>query len=521
MCALRIAATAARWDHSIMPMPSALRWMPPLTLAFSLSLSACGDRSSRGSQPSDGLQPADSEAAPSGVLTTGPICAGCETLAGGETSDFTGTPDLRCGPFRIVDAVTFEQAEDIGFDVNAARALLERRFAASFAWKLDRDFIPGDVQNDPGVVSGFLPETRVEGDIELLGTARYGHLDPARCDHGICTSMDGVLQECGYVESELSLDASVDLQTEDGALSLAEIGVQPTFLLGPVTSIPLGFQLDLGALQGTLRLERQHPGPTRGTLQGTLHAHPEGIRGSLQPLLGPVPGDGLTSWNDDAFFRSLVGHWPAEDDCGPGQLPVNDQTDAGREALGLFDQYYPELVALADQTSMSGTWRGPAPFSTPLGFVNLLFEVSSDAQPLCFGGNGLLSFSTQAGVTSADGLLNWTTEVTGGIHSGEGNGSTSDPPFLTIGTTALFQDVDALRRAGLGDLDLLGGTLARVQFGASFVAYPDRVGHAARFDFSSVIPCATDPRCAEYEPEACPFCGTSIMVRRLDSPGAY
>ncbi|MEO8183003.1 MAG: hypothetical protein ABI895_29575 [Deltaproteobacteria bacterium] len=59
--------------------------MSPLTLALSLAQSACGERSSKSSQP------ADSEATPSSVVTA-PICPGCGRIAGGETSDFTGVP---------------------------------------------------------------------------------------------------------------------------------------------------------------------------------------------------------------------------------------------------------------------------------------------------------------------------------------------------------------------------------------------------------------------------------------------
>src|SRR3954468_4909614 len=130
-----------------MSMRCPLRWMPPVTLAISVALSACGEHSSGSSQARRSSQPADSEAAPPSVLTTGAICPGCEPIAGGETSDFTGVPDYRCEPFLLNDSVTLEEAEEPGFDVSAARALLGRRFSASFAWKLDRDFIPGDVLN--------------------------------------------------------------------------------------------------------------------------------------------------------------------------------------------------------------------------------------------------------------------------------------------------------------------------------------------------------------------------------------
>jgi hypothetical protein len=170
---------------------------------------------------------------------------------------------------------------------------------------------------------------------------------------------------------------------------------------------------------------------------------------------------------------------------------------------------------------VSGTWRGPPPTSAAIGSVVLGFEVSSDAEPLCSSGDGWLTLATQVRVRSADGSLDWTTEVEGGIRSGEGYGSTSDPPSLGIGATALFQDADDLRRAGLGEVDLLGGPLARVQFDATFFAYPDHTGHTARLDFFSVLPCSSDPRCAQHEAGACPFCGSSSAVRRLDSPSVY
>jgi hypothetical protein len=502
-----------------MPMPCSLRWVPPLSLAMSLALLACGDHSPASSQPRD------SQAAPASVLTTGPICPGC--VAGGETSDFTGTQSSECSIFWLKDAVTLEQAEATGFDVSAARALLERRFSASFAWKLDRDFLPGDLDHDPGIVSGFTPETRVEGAIELPGTASYRHWDPARCDNGICTLTDGTRKNCGLgVLGVLLLDASVELQTADGALSLAQIPAQALLRLEPVTTVPLNFELDLSAVQGTLRLERQYPGPSRGTLYATLHARPEAIRGSLQPILGRVPSDAPATAGEDAYFRSLVGRWPAEDECLPHQLPVNEQTDAGREALGLFYQYYPDLALLAQQTPVSGTWTYPVTPAPPLGFVNpgsvsLGFAVSSDAQPLCTDGDASLTLSTQARVSSADGSLNWTTAVKGFVRVGEGNGSTSDPPSLDMSATVFFQDADALRSAGLGDVDFLGGTPARVQLDAAFFAFPDHVGHTASLGISSVIPCATPPRCSEQEPAMCQFCGTSFRLRWLDSPSAF
>lgn len=497
-----------------MPMPCSLSWIPPLSLAMSLALLACGDH------PPSSSQPRDSQAAPASVLTTGPICPEC--VAGGETSDFTGTQSGECAIFWLEDAVTLEQAEATGFDVSAARALLERRFSASFAWKLDRDFVPGDVDHDPGIVSGFTPETRVEGAIELPGTASYRHWDPARCDNGICTLTDGARKNCGLgVLGVLLLDASVELQTADGALSLAQIPAQAFIRLEPVTTVPLNFELDLSAVHGTLRLERQYPGPSRGTLYATLHARPEGIRGSLQPILGRVPSDAPPTAGEDAYFRSLVGRWPAEDECLPHQLPVNEQTEDGHKALGLFDQYYPDLALLAQQTPVSGTWRNPGSPAPPLGFpgsVALGFEVSSDAQPLCTDGDGWLTLSTQVRVSSADGLLNWTTAVKGFVGVGEGYGSASAPPSLGMSATVFFQDAVALRGAGLGDVDFLGGTPARVQFDSTFFAFPDHVGHTARLDVTSVIPCATDPRCSEREPGMCQFCGTSIGLRWLDSP---
>jgi hypothetical protein len=300
----------------------------------------------------------------------------------------------------------------------------------------------------------------------MSSTASYEHQDPARCDDsGICEG-----RNCQYAtQGILHLNALVGLETGDGAMSVGSAVANPIISPGPVANLPLHAELDLSNAQGTLRLARVHPGPTKGRLMLDLYARPEGIRGSLQPILSPAPSVDPSNQSDAAAFRRLAGHWPAEDDCALAELPVDDQSDIGRRARALFDEYYPQLLNMANQTSVAGNWRGPPPDSVSLGSAELSFELPNDTLPLCTPGDGTLSLSTQMRVTSADGTVDWTTTVQCGIRSGQGNGSISDPPYLGVGVTRFFSDADALRGAALGDVDLFGGTAAEVRFSAEFM----------------------------------------------------
>ena len=269
---------------------------------------ACGCGESSSDEPvdkSDGPKQQDNSDEP--MRNHDSVCPDCAPFApGGETSDF-GAELSACTFVYKSQEVTAAQAHELGFDVAAVAEAMEQPIDAPLTWRT-RESKGG------GPPSGFEPETRVRGTIDVRSFTHYW-LDDTKCDGATCTLDDGTEQEqAACTDHYILFKARGELATDDGAIE-ATFAEQPVWILSKDSgdAISVAARADLSAVRGSLRIDPAIPEPRIGALDLSLEIPRSGQRGALQisvypdwdhrdPDAGSVPGD-------LAYYAPLEGRW--------------------------------------------------------------------------------------------------------------------------------------------------------------------------------------------------------------------
>lgn len=444
-------------------------------------------------------------------LVVGPICADCESFAGGETSDFDGDEDSECSPFWRREAIGLEDAATAGFDVGALHAITDRSYVVSLAWREVTDFILGERHVDVGQAPvGFQPLTSVELSLRLLGDVEHAFLDPELCDaEGYCGSPTQPEAFCrwGDPRGGLSVGAELVLRTADGALDVSvPVRVQSRQWTGFVVHI----EGDLSGVSGTLRLAPGRLGPYRGLLGGQLYLRPDAVRGRLRPVIEPVD-PGLT---DEWWHAPLEARFPAEDDCDVWSVPADPATVEGQALIHQVDELTPRLRQLVEAASaIDVRWASsPSVSSSANGPRTTLRWASTATRASCFSVDRTPGLELAATLRTDDGRLDWATELRGNFRELEPGNSElafcadhylrADDPFFTDNLTGV---------------DLFGSQGARVNVCTQVLEAPGGIAASARLNVFAVPACERDPRCTE-EDSPCRACGRQHIVARFETP---
>jgi len=336
-----------------MPMPCPLRWIPPLTLA--LTLSACGDGSGKNSPP------ADSEATPSSVLTA-PICPRCGPISGGETSDFTGVPPACDRANVVTDAAVI--TEMVGKGPAELGEELSGVHTTEVAWT--------PVIAEP--FEGMEGSEPLEVTLAYAGTSR---LYPD-CGNSLELDMDAQLSS---VSGALDWQGAVILGVSDTRTATAHMELK----LGLGGAWPPGVQP--GSLDGWLLGLRPVARAEVGGFSLDLRLDSSGVQGQFSALA-------------QGGRSCALGTWPAARRCGLGQANVDPNSlYRGLRAEFVTDELQArELPALVRWTDTQATTEMTVRFVADEGDACVSGDVT---------GSGAMSYQVlgQLQVATADGRL--------------------------------------------------------------------------------------------------------------------
>ena len=242
----------------------------------------------------------DGKAPPAGA--DGPeatsVCAECPVQAGGESSDYGGTPHP-CTAFELRTELDRARAVELGFDVDELERRIERPIDASLRWT------PADPRGG-GAASGYRAETWILGSVQLSGGFTQVRPDPARCDGGACSDPELGDWTC-FDRLELSVEA--ELRTLDGAVDAVVSGSvlqgRPGDSFGDTPAGSL--RENLRDVHGSLRVFPDQNFTIAGALlMVDLYFKAEHTEGDMRPVLvlRRSPETGVD-------YHPLRGHWPA------------------------------------------------------------------------------------------------------------------------------------------------------------------------------------------------------------------
>lgn len=454
-----------------------------------------------------------------GPLVSGPLCAECGPLAGGESSDFEGDLPV-CWSFRQERRISDAEATALGFDMAAVRALATREFSSPVRW------VPTSGGLAPGLpATGFSSQTNVSGALRATGELLYRGLDPGVCDaDGNCTEPGGSRAEpCAeYAASQAStLELELDIETADGAIEATTLRGGISFGRGPLPRPSIAtLAVDLDEVSGTLRLDPNRPGPRLGQLVAVLALVPDTVRGTLSPVILPdepetnpmegVPGDILLapSWR----YEPITLAWPP-DGCGLESLPINAASAEGNAARERLAVEYPAARAFVNAASpMAANWDDVRALGRDGVAARLGLELIGDPEFHCVEADGSATFETEVHVWTDDGRLDWTTRMNGALFS-----RPEETPGLYVSSNQTLQADDAFWSSTLRDVDLLGAQSVELQFRASF-GLDDANAYVDGSVSGELVPasCSLDVRCgALSDASDCADCGTTLDVDYL------
>jgi hypothetical protein len=278
-------------------------------LLLVLASSACGDSANdepvdMSNGPSDGPKKQESDEP---MRSHDSVCPDCAPFApGGETSDF-GSELAACTLAYETREVTAAEAHELGFDVATIADAMEQPIDAALTWRASES-------EGGGPASGFEPETRVRGTIDVRSYTHYW-LDPELCDGTMCTLDDGTeTEQASCPEHYILFKASGELATDDGALE-ATFPEQPVWILSKDSgdTISVAARADLSAVHGSLRIDPAIPTPRIGALDLSLEIPQSGQRGALQISVYPdwdhPPPDAGTIPRELSYYAPLEGRW--------------------------------------------------------------------------------------------------------------------------------------------------------------------------------------------------------------------
>jgi hypothetical protein len=226
------------------------------------------------------------------------VCPACPELAGGESSDFGGTPNP-CVQFEEHSPIDAARASELGFDVPRLQALVAREVDAPLHWR----------QNDAplygGAASGYEPETRIVANVVITGY-RHVALDEAACDGNECLVADG--EQPLVCSDRLELDVRAMIHSADGAVAATTNGYILQGRAGfPFAEVPGGSMFaNLRDVRGTLEVAPdERTEIVRAVLSVDLRLGPERTEGDLRPHLLLQVGD-----VQFADYLPLFGSWP-------------------------------------------------------------------------------------------------------------------------------------------------------------------------------------------------------------------
>jgi hypothetical protein len=239
------------------------------------------------------------DTAPTGADSTAgdSVCAECPVQAGGESSDFGGTPHT-CTHFELRAPIDRSRASDLGFDVDALEQRIERPLDAPLHWK------PEDSRAG-GPASGYQPETWIEGTAKLSGWYTYVGLDPARCEGTECADTEVGEWTCS---DRLELGIEAQFRTLDGAVNAFASGYvllgRPGASFGETPGSSL--RANLRDVHGSLRVvPDQGLAIVEALLMMDLYFKADRTEGDLRPFL--VLRDSPATV---VHYLPLSGHWP-------------------------------------------------------------------------------------------------------------------------------------------------------------------------------------------------------------------
>ena len=230
------------------------------------------------------------------VPATRSVCSDCPAVAGGESSDFGGSPHP-CTLFEGHVPITEARAVELGFDMASITSLIEREIDAPLRWT-------ESAPNRGGAPKGYEQQTRIEGRARRGDWLTYVGLDPERCAGTTCRGDDVGQWTCS---DRLELGIEVELRTLDGAVSATASGYVLQGREGFSFETPAGSQrANLRDVSGSLKLfPPERPAIVLGLLMIDLFFKPDLIEGDLRPYyqLSARPGTA-----ED--YIPLSGHWP-------------------------------------------------------------------------------------------------------------------------------------------------------------------------------------------------------------------
>jgi hypothetical protein len=225
------------------------------------------------------------------------VCAECPVQAGGESSDFGGTPHP-CTHFELRSPIDRTRATDLGFDVDELEQRIERPIDAPLHWK------PEDSRAG-GPASGYHPETWIEGTAKLSGWYTYVGLDPARCEGNACADTEVGEWTCS---DRLELGIEAQCRTLDGAVNAFASGYvllgRPGASWGETPGSSL--RANLRDVHGSLRvLPDQSLAIVEALLMMDLSFKVDHTEGDVRPVLALRDSPATV-----VHYLPLSGHWP-------------------------------------------------------------------------------------------------------------------------------------------------------------------------------------------------------------------
>jgi len=261
------------------------------------------------------------------------LCPSCAPtlLAGGETSDFGGLGSACAG-----DAAPLPDDGEVLAQIDQLQHEYAGGFDTSLRWAPGGGFSLDD-SPPPWLAppSGYDVATRLSARVEL-GEPIYVVGRPLRPEHA------------GECPNWLYIPASVELSTEDGALSAR---LQGSVSTNPGSVRTLWASGDLANATGLLDLHLDPGQEPRGQVDFALLALPEGKRGSLEIRITP------SSASEGAVSAYPIAATFPDDGCEPREgFPVATDTPlpdfGGESALGLVNAWRETL----DARELEGIW---------------------------------------------------------------------------------------------------------------------------------------------------------------------
>lgn len=214
----------------------------------SVLLAASGCQGSGGGPNPDGIGSGDS------------VCPQCLPWAGGETSDFGGTP-FSCDRVSEQNEIEIAEAESAGIGVARLLSRLETTIELPLRWEV------AHIETGPSA-SGFETSTNIVIQHRIVGSVlRVKSASDDYCDETTCSRGETTVQRASC-ESEVAFDVQAEVQTTDGAIQAQLNGIAVAKRRGGVfDEASVGLAIDLREALGSLGV---HPSESFGQYTGVL-----------------------------------------------------------------------------------------------------------------------------------------------------------------------------------------------------------------------------------------------------------